>query len=477
MSSNRELIAQHSDNEPEALRAADSAAAKIARDGDGPADAAVPAGSVQTITYSAVFALAVAGSVMGIGVAGPEIRGVLSAARRPPAVMFNHGLEPAEVEAPASWTNESCAKCHQEEFDQWAASRHAVAASNHHFEVELLDPGNRQVYCLNCHSPRVPSKGLLPTQEPPDLDTLYQARPEWLEAGVDCLTCHVREGEILATNVTDEGMAAHPLRHAPELGRAEFCAGCHQFSMKDNYFPDSFRGHFQQASLDEFLRFRAAGNDVLRCHECHMPDGDHLMPGGYTEEMLKSAVDLSLQLRVFPRQQLVEVDVELLGGYVGHQIPGGEAFRFFSLHTVLEDAEGRPVAGPADEERKRRLTTGGKRYVTRWPQKEELVRPQGAYEIGNMSAEPRPDTRLFPDEIRRYEYVTRVDARRFQQPIRARAALVYHLMDSNKARQFRHAPEDVMWIVHEAQETIDLSGPGEASGGGREFPGGANDAP
>jgi len=407
-------------------------------------------------TLRLIVTVLVVGAVIGSGVAAKEVIAILNAAREPSPTLFNYGLAPAIVSAPEAWTNDSCKECHAQIFEQWSTSRHAKAADNDHFEVELLDPGNRQQYCLNCHAPRTPGEALFPTQEPAELDSLFTSRPEWLRAGVDCLTCHVRDGKILATQMTDEAAVAHPLLHAPELGRAEFCSGCHQFALKSLYFPDNFRGHFQQASLDEFIHFRSEGNDVSTCHECHMDDGDHRMSGGYSNELLKSAVDLRLDLHWDPQEKLVEIDVTVEGGYVGHRIPGGEWFRFVSVVTTLEDANGRVLTASPNEVLQQRLAASGKTYVMQWPRREKMRRSAGDFEMGKMDADPRPDTRLFPEESRVYRYATTIDPGRAGQPVRARAVLLYHLMGASKAKRFHHLPRDVMSIVHEAEETIDL---------------------
>ena len=230
----------------------------------------LPAGVVARLCR-ALFLLAV---LSGCILAGQQLWRVVEANDAPTPVYFDHGLSPVLAKAPADWTNESCRACHKEAYDSWKQSRHAIAGIEDNFRVECLSPkGGRQQFCLNCHAPRNPGHGVLPTALPENLDTVFTKRPDWLTAGVDCITCHVRDGKILGTSSSAEAERAHPMRVAPELGRAEFCAGCHNFSFKTQELPDNFHGGLHQASLDEFLDFRAADGQVHSCQECHMAGG------------------------------------------------------------------------------------------------------------------------------------------------------------------------------------------------------------
>ena len=214
----------------------------------------------------------------------------------------------------------------------------------------------RKQWCLNCHAPFNAGGDYLPTQEPHGIGRAFQQQEEWLGQGVDCLSCHVRDGQVLVTRLTDKAAQAHPVRMAPELLTAEFCAGCHQFRLKDTDFPDAMHGGLQQASLQEFWEFRAEGGAETACHECHMRGGDHLMPGGYSDEMLREALELEVTARWRPDLQMVQVTVDVSAGHVRYRIPGGEhLFRWLSIQTVLKDSaaaaivpESRDVAAVGD---------------------------------------------------------------------------------------------------------------------------------
>jgi hypothetical protein len=281
--------------------------------------------------------------------------------------------------------------------------------------------------------------------EPPGLDEAYRQQPEWLAAGVDCLSCHVRDGVVVATSVTEKGLARHAMRADPALGRAEFCAGCHQFAFKDTDLPDRFHGVLQQASLEEFLEYRAEGGIETRCHDCHMPRGEHRMPGGYDDRMLRQAVGMELDAEWIEPGRVAEVSVRLRAGRVGHRVPGGEELRFLTVRTEVLDADGRPVGT-------RVLVDARDEDLPEWPIVETLRRHMGDREHGrDPQAPPAPDTRLRPGETRRYSYRVSFEPGSTAESLTVRSRLWYHLMHDGKAKLFGHPLEDVQRVVRESE--------------------------
>ena len=374
-------------------------------------------------------------------------------------VLFNQGLDPVVTGAPAEWTNESCRECHQAEYRQWAASRHRVAGINDKFAAECLDSeSGRQQYCLNCHAPRVPG-GRLPMEEPPGLDADYKTPPSWLADGVDCLACHVRDGVVLATRVTPRGEARHPMRVEPRLAKPEFCAGCHQFAFKDQHLPDAFHGQLQQASLEEFLEYRRLGGVESSCHDCHMPNGNHLMPGGYDDAMVRRAVGLDVEASWSQPGRVADVVIELTARRVGHRVPGGEELRFLTLRTRLADAGGR-VVGRTVEAADGVDRDGLQSTIDGWLQVETLRRRMGRREHGrDYHAAAAADNRLRPGERRRFRYRIELDPPRPDRPVTLQVELWYHLMHDGKARLFEHAAHDVQRPIRSVSVKLDAPRP------------------
>ena len=399
---------------------------------------------------------------LGGGWALLAVNGVLHASVAETPVSFDQGLNRLETRAPRHWTNQWCGTCHKQAYAEWKSSRHFVAGTNENFQAQCLATGGgRQQWCFNCHAPTNPATTLLPLHEPPQLEQLFERPPHWLEQGVGCLSCHVRDGQVLVTNATQKARDAHPIRKSQELGTAEFCAGCHQFNFKDVHLPDYLHGPFQQASLEEFLDYRLADGFETRCHDCHMPGGKHVMPGGYDNKMLNRALKLELAADWEQEQEQVAVSVSVTARRVGHKVPGGEFFRSVTLHTWVTNSRGEvlrdtsvesssePAAGPGgaaiDPE-----TPGGA-----WPRVEIFSRRRGAFDNGPQALELSPtDSRLRPGETREFRYELRPAADPSGFPLQVHAELWYHVMHETEAEEFHFSPEAVKSLICSERRSV-----------------------
>lgn len=383
---------------------------------------------------------------------------VLVTARGPTPVLFDHGLTALDTRAPQGWTNEWCGSCHQPAYEQWSRSMHARAGSNQNFGKQFLEPdAGRQQWCINCHAPANSGQLNYASREPEGIDEAVQKQHAWLARGVDCLTCHVRDGQILATRVTDQAQLAHPVRLAHELASPEFCAGCHQFGHKRRELPDGWRGLLQQASLEEFLDYRRGGGSEARCHECHMPAGDHEMPGGYSTEMVRGALQLELTPVWREDSRLVEIIVALSSDSVGHRVPGGEHhFRFLTLKTTVADAQGARVT-PAPAGEVPTTPPAGSVVLKHWPRVESMRFKMGIHEQGHAPQDPgNADTRLRPGERREFRYVMPIDPAAWNGPLHVSAEVWYHVLDDEEASHFGLSPADIQWQVLSRQQDLVL---------------------
>ena len=94
---------------------------------------------------------------------------------------------------------EACGQCHESAYAQWSRSRHRTAYTDPIFRHELAGVDERAA-CVGCHAPRVARR----------------------DDGVDCATCHVRDGFVLNPSVS--GRAPHASRVSRELSRTRACA-------------------------------------------------------------------------------------------------------------------------------------------------------------------------------------------------------------------------------------------------------------
>lgn len=396
-------------------------------------------------------AVLIAATVVGTATGAVRVWTVISDAQRPGPVLFEHGVSGVDfTHVPAGWTNEWCGECHKRDYAQWKGSRHNLSGSNENFEAQILDPkGGRKQWCMNCHVPINPGATVFSTREPEDLDQNYTEHPEWLMNGIDCLTCHVRDGQVLVTHASEEAATAHPIRIAPELGTAEFCGSCHQFDFHDREHPDQFHGPLQQASLEEFLEFRATGELETRCHDCHMPDGDHEMPGGYSLSLLQETFDLALSANWIDDGDAILIEMDLSIGHVGHRVPGGEHFfRFLSLQTVLEDEQGNAIGTGTSTIRPSDIEAT---LIDQLPHIKTFGHHPALSEFTGLSEEesgmPSPDTRLSPNDTWTARYVVSPDREQSGSTVRIRTELWYHVLDAWNAIKFKLSPDELRWTV------------------------------
>ena len=207
----------------------------------------------------------------------------------------------------------ACGECHPDVVADWQTSVHAQAWTDPVFRAEY-DPAPA-ASCRNCHDP--------PARAP---DT----------HGIDCATCHVRDGQVLATGTSPEAAAAHPITVEPTLASVDACAGCHQFQFSDDGVHDSAEA--LQDTVAEWRTSVAAG-EGRTCLDCHMPAGSHRLPGASDPTLLAGAVDVAITAERAAGGTIV-AEVELRGDEIGHAFPTGDVFRQGRL-TLRTDAGAR----------------------------------------------------------------------------------------------------------------------------------------
>lgn len=208
---------------------------------------------------------------------------------------------------------EACGRCHAEILAAWRTSMHARAWDDPVFRREY--DAAPHASCRDCHAP--------PTSAP------------GRTTGIDCATCHLRDGEVLAAELSEAGARAHPLRHEPRLRTSEHCGDCHQFRFRDDGVHDPTEA--LQDTLAEHRRSDAFARGET-CRSCHMragPDGlaGHAFPGIHDPLMLASAVDVDVHAR--RAEGGIDVDVRVRGADIGHAFPTGDVFRsaVLRVHT------------------------------------------------------------------------------------------------------------------------------------------------
>ncbi len=178
------------------------------------------------------------------------------------------GLDPhAEVFAnnfyPSAMT---CAKCHQQIYDEWRVSAHAYAAISpmfHKFEQKLtvLSSGTLGTFCTRCHAPVAVQMNF------PRSGSIVDA-PYVFREGVTCVACH-RVKEAYGRVHGERRIEPGPIQ-APVYGGIGGDGVARAIADKDNYkikIDPADKGPGQEMHL-QGIKFEQLGNSGY-CQACH----------------------------------------------------------------------------------------------------------------------------------------------------------------------------------------------------------------
>lgn len=246
------------------------------------------------------------------------------------APLFSQGHGPVRTGKPASELSaQECQPCHERVYAEWSRSRHALAWSNSLFTESFRD--NRSAWCVHCHAPLV--------EKPAQALTGRSPAPELLSEGVNCASCHIRDGELLTGRApSKDALQAHPIRQEPRLSSSEFCGGCHEFFMPDFRTP----GHPDsplpmQKTLTEWRASGAARREQT-CQSCHMPGGAHAFPGAHDLDLVRRTLGVE-----WLRQGPARLCAVVRARDVAHAVPTGDPFRRMRLRLCRDSACEQPV--------------------------------------------------------------------------------------------------------------------------------------
>lgn len=223
-------------------------------------------------------------------------------------------VPPAYSAAMRDLSPAACATCHRRQAAAWRSSRHARSLSPG-LLAQLVDAPKPDLvrHCLSCHAP------------------LSEQFRELLEAGeftpghgVTCAGCHVRAHRHFGPPLSPEKPVAIRFtgdQHggailSPDFRQSAFCTPCHQFDPAGL----ALNGKLLQNTHAEW----AASPQRLQgetCQTCHMPGGDHQMPGIHDPLTVSRAVDLEIDWDFAPAQRRLRATVRLHNRGAGHHLP------------------------------------------------------------------------------------------------------------------------------------------------------------
>ena len=224
-----------------------------------------------------------------------------------------------------------CADCHQEQYQQWKDSRHALAWNNDLMQAGyIMEP---ETFCALCHAPYAEQLAEIQANESwyhaqhptkGSLLNIPDKKAEPLAAeGITCAACHLRGGTILSSN--DVALAAHPTQSTPFLKSSEFCKDCHDFPILEIHNEKiDVSTTPMQTTYTEWKDWTQQGGKES-CQDCHMPNGSHHFYGANHRPSLKD----SIQIHRESDDQKTIFTIESIG--VGHNLPSGDILRRITL--------------------------------------------------------------------------------------------------------------------------------------------------
>ena len=204
----------------------------------------------------------------------------------------------------------TCGACHLDVYLEWNDSLHREAWTNN--SIQVATKGFSIVECRPCHSPE-------PMIERP-LAERPIFRPENLEDGVHCVSCHGLAGGGVAAIRDIPGAPCRP-RRIEALADRMMCNPCHEPT----------HGAMTEFVTSQAFRFGQT------CQDCHMPRVErkggvwgrsHGPLGGLNPDFIRTGLHWSCRLEP-------DAVVVTLGNQTGHKFPGEIATR--SLQVVVND--------------------------------------------------------------------------------------------------------------------------------------------
>ncbi|PHS67970.1 MAG: hypothetical protein COB12_01780 [Flavobacterium sp.] len=266
----------------------------------------------------------------------------------------------------ASLSSKQCGVCHQTHYNEWKLSTHAQAWTDKQFQAELKKETS-PFMCINCHIPLQNQqeyiiKGLIdgdiykPIKElNPKFD--YELQQE----GINCASCHVRDGAIIGPTGTTK--APHKTVKDTEHLSRNLCISCH--NVVAVITPDlvcSFE------TGDEWKDGPYFGKKD--CKTCHMEPITREIVPGYGERLSHLhyfagsgipkidtlATKILNGLVIYPSElkakhsinDSITYSLTVKNELAGHRVPTGDPERFFLISFQLKNEKEEIVSEKTD---------------------------------------------------------------------------------------------------------------------------------
>ncbi len=261
-----------------------------------------------------------------------------------------------------SLSSKECGACHQQHYAEWQLSTHSLAWKDPQFQAEISKESS-PFMCINCHIPLQNQQEYIVTglidgdiyQPVKKRNPAYD--PELQQEGINCASCHVRNGAVIGTTGTKN--APHKTVKDPEFLSEQLCISCHNanasltpevvctFETGEEWQSGPYFGQKNciDCHMPEELRANMPGLEKAPGHQHYfagsgIPKNDTLQAKGLNGLTFHPsainpvlAVGQELNLRFIVKNELA-----------GHRVPTGDPERYFLITFALKDQTGDTLA-------------------------------------------------------------------------------------------------------------------------------------
>ncbi len=261
-----------------------------------------------------------------------------------------------------SLSSKACGQCHTDHYQEWQTSTHSMAWKDLQFQAEIKKETSPYM-CINCHIPLQNQQEFMVTGLKDD--DIYQPikvkNPEFdaelQQEGINCAACHVRNGAVMAMEVSHR--APHASVANPSHLSEQLCIGCHNaVAVVTPELVCTFE------TGDEWKAGPYA--DTKNCKTCHMPAIHRPVAVGATE--VKSRMHYFMGSGIpkldtlsperldglqynfdtfkttWSRSDSVVLTTTVTNKFAGHRVPTGDPERFIITKFSVLDTNKQLVA-------------------------------------------------------------------------------------------------------------------------------------
>jgi nitrate/TMAO reductase-like tetraheme cytochrome c subunit len=245
----------------------------------------------------------------------------------------------------------TCTECHQDRYNEWSRSMHALSVSDPIFRSAytkaIIDRPEYREYCMSCHSPT--------SIKTNDFNVSKSISLE----GVTCSFCHsvtgveknnysFNAGNPMQGPYKDSNTDAHGSTYSELLTKSEFCAGCHEFSMNGLPISETYsewkEGPYAAEGIEcqdchmEVMKGQAAKNEKQRENVY-----SHFWYGGHSGQFLEKAFKIKSNIQQNGKK--ARVTISITNSNVGHKTPSGLPTRKIILNFRATNGTGFEIFG------------------------------------------------------------------------------------------------------------------------------------